>query len=55
MKTKYIVSLGVAQALIAQGFVLKELKHSSRVVGRLVFGFADSVELRKAFGSIVSK
>lgn len=55
MNVKYIVSLGVAQALISQGFVVVEIKHSSRVDGRLVFGFNDTPELRKAFASIVKK
>lgn len=55
MNVKYIVSLGVAQSLISQGFVVVEIKHSSRVGGRLVFGFSDTLELRKAFAAIVNK
>lgn len=55
MKVKYIVSLGVAQALISKGHRVVEVKQSSRVDGRLVFGFEDTAELRKDFGTVVNK
>ncbi|MGE6487751.1 hypothetical protein [Paenisporosarcina sp. NPDC076898] len=55
MRIKYIVSLGVAQELIAKGYKVVEVKQSSRVAGRVVFGFEDTAELRKDFGAITNK
>ncbi|MGO1061085.1 hypothetical protein ACTL32_18385 [Planococcus sp. FY231025] len=52
MKIKYIVSLAIAQALIHKGYQVVEVKQSSRVPGRLVFGFEDSPALRKDFGPL---
>ncbi|MCK1997956.1 hypothetical protein MPH47_12095 [Psychrobacillus psychrodurans] len=55
MRTKYIVSLSIAQALVSKGYRVVEIKSSSRQEGRLVFGFEDTAELRKDFGLIVNK
>lgn len=55
MKVKYIVSLGVAQALVAKGYKVVEIKSSSRQAGRILIGFEDTAELRKDFGLIVNK
>lgn len=55
MRYKQIVSLAVAQALIKRGFVVKEVKKSTRQRERLVFSFEDSAELRKAFSEIIGK
>lgn len=55
MQIKRIVSLGVAQELVAKGHKIVEIKWSSRTEGRLVFGFEDTALLRKDFGLIVNK
>lgn len=55
MRIKYIIALGVAQELISKGYKVVEVKRSSRVEGRIVFGFEDTAELRKDFGLITSK
>lgn len=53
MRMKHIVSLGVAQALVAKGHRIVEIKTSSRVDGRIVFSFEDTADLRKDFGIII--
>lgn len=55
MRMKQVISLGVAQALVAKGHKIVEMKRSSRVDGRLIFCFEDTVDLRKDFGIIVNK
>lgn len=55
MRTKYIMSLSVAQALVSKGHRVVEIKSSSRQAGRILFGFEDTAELRKDFGLIVNK
>lgn len=55
MQIKRIMSLGVAQELVARGHRVVEIKRSSREEGRLIFGFEDTESLRKDFAIIVNK